>query len=108
MIDSLDTLVVIGDYKTFQENVDYVVSTVDFNQPYSVNVFEVTIRVLGALLSAHVLITDSEKTFPNIYPGYTGGLLNKAVDLADRIIPCFKTVTGMRGHFTKSIQSHTK
>ena len=78
LIDSLDTLVILGDFKSFQQNVDYLVNSVDFNQPFSVNVFEVTIRVLGSLLSAHSLITDRDKTFPNLYPNYDNGLLRKA------------------------------
>lgn len=86
---------VLGDFKSFQENVDYLLNSVDFNQPHSVNVFEVTIRVLGALLSAHELITDPDETYPDLYPGYDNGLLRKAVDLADRIVPCFDTLTGI-------------
>ena len=64
LIDSLDTLAVLGDFENFRRNVDYVIDHVDFDQPYSVNVFEVTIRVLGALLSAHELIVDSRAPSP--------------------------------------------
>ena len=95
LIDSLDTLVVIGDVESFRKNVAYLINDVQFEQPFSVNVFEVTIRVLGAMLSAHELITDKEGTFPNLYPGYRDELLKKAVDLADRIVPSFQTATGI-------------
>ncbi|CBY23119.1 unnamed protein product [Oikopleura dioica] len=92
----MDTLALLGDRESFRSAVDFVVESVDFNQPYSVNVFEVTIRVLGALLSSHSLIVDPEQMIPNLHPNYKGGLLSKAIDLADRIIPSFeKTKSGV-------------
>ncbi|CAG5100212.1 Oidioi.mRNA.OKI2018_I69.XSR.g16895.t1.cds [Oikopleura dioica] len=95
LIDSMDTLALLGDKESFRSAVDFVVESVDFNQPYSVNVFEVTIRVLGALLSSHSLIVDPEQMIPDLHPEYNGGLLGKAVDLADRIIPSFETSSGV-------------
>lgn len=54
-------------------------------------------RVLGGLLSAHLLITDKAKPFGNIAPvGYDGELLSLANDLASRLIPAFdNTATGI-------------
>ena len=95
LIDSLDTLALLGDKDQFRSAVDFVVESVDFDQPYSVNVFEVTIRVLGALLSSHSLIVDPAQMIPNLHPKYKGGLLSKAVDLAERIIPSFDTKSGV-------------
>ena len=106
LVDSLDTLVVLGDFDAFKTNVDYVIKNVNFDQPFSVNVFEVTIRVLGALLSAHELITDQEKTFSLTYPDYDNGLLRKAVDLGKSFkittIPYHKQKYSVKG-FTKRL-----
>ena len=59
LIDSLDTLAVVGDEQGFQNGIRLVTQNVDFNQPHSVNLFEVNIRVLGSLLSAHQIITEN-------------------------------------------------
>ena len=48
------------------------------------SVFESTIRVLGGLLSGHQLAADPAL---GLVPGYTNGLLLKARDLADRLLP---------------------
>ncbi|RYY71721.1 hypothetical protein EON63_21490 [archaeon] len=68
----------------------------------NVSVFETTIRVLGGLLSAHLLATDP---FLGIYntslssldegPGYQGELLGLAIDLGGRLLPAFNTKTGI-------------
>jgi hypothetical protein len=56
-----------------------------------VHTFELTIRALGGLLSAHTYVSRS----PHAVPGYGGGLLAAAVDLADRLAPAFDTPTGI-------------
>ena len=49
------------------------------------------VRVLGALLSAHLLIVDPEKPFGELDPGrYDGELLGLAHDLASRLLPAFE------------------
>ena len=55
------------------------------------------VRVLGALLSAHLLIIDPEKPFGELDPGrYDGELLGLAHDLAARLLPAFEeTGTGL-------------
>lgn len=54
-------------------------------------------RVLGGLLSAHLLIMDKSKPFGNIEPAnYEGELLSLANDLASRLVPAFdNTATGI-------------
>jgi mannosidase alpha-like ER degradation enhancer 1 len=52
-----------------------------------IQVFEVTIRVLGGLLSSHLLLLDKELGFE--MSGYKGELLSLAKDLADRLMPAF-------------------
>jgi hypothetical protein len=58
-------------------------------------VFEVTIRALGGLLSAHALLARA----PGLVPGYSGGLLAAATDLAERMMPAFSTPTGLPASF---------
>ena len=54
-------------------------------------------RVLGALLSAHLIVTDPEQPFGDMtIPDYDDELLNKAHDLASRFLPAFEnTATGI-------------
>ena len=54
------------------------------------SLFESNIRMLGGLLSAHVLQTQL-----NLIPNYKDGLLHKAEDLAIRLSEAFKTKTGI-------------
>jgi mannosidase alpha-like ER degradation enhancer 1 len=57
----------------------------------TVQVFEANIRILGALLSAHLLITDPKQLFGDLRPpGYTRELLDLAHDLATRLLPAFE------------------
>ena len=59
------------------------------------NRFETTIRVLGSLLSAHLLASDPEL---GIMPEYGGALLRLAVDLGNRLMPAFATPSGLPTH----------
>ncbi len=54
-------------------------------------------RVLGSLLSAHLLVMDPSKPFGMLSPtNYNGELLDLARDLATRILPAFETsITGL-------------
>lgn len=96
LIDTLDTLAILGDYEEFEEGVNLVIQHVpSFDINSKVQVFEVTIRVLGGLLSAHIYATN-----PNLLGGYklkryNGELLELAVDLADRLLPAFLAPTGI-------------
>lgn len=55
MIDALDTLVVMGLHDEFNKAVDYITYNVSFDADINVSVFETNIRVVGGLLSAHML-----------------------------------------------------
>ena len=55
LIDSLDTLAVLGNATEFARGVRWVGAHVSFDQDIDVHVFETTIRLLGGLLSAHLL-----------------------------------------------------
>ena len=56
-------------------------------------VFEVTIRALGGLLSAHLFASSEQYGFR--IDGYTDGLLVLARDLGERLLPAFATATGI-------------
>ena len=91
LIDSLGTLAVMGNVTEFKKAVKMVVDTVSFDKPNTVQIFEANIRVLGGLLSAHLLIEDKLQTFGNLEPDwYSGDLLTMAHDLADRLILAFE------------------
>lgn len=83
IVDSLDTILLMGLENEFQEAKDWVRDELDFDQDGEVNLFETTIRVLGGLLSAY----DQSKNDPIF--------LRKAVDLADRLMGAFDTPTGI-------------
>ncbi|KAJ3129480.1 alpha mannosidase-like protein [Nowakowskiella sp. JEL0407] len=86
LIDSLDMFPIIGDVKGFHEAIT-LTEKISFDLDSRVQVFEVTIRVLGSLLSAHILASDESYGFA--MPGYKGHLLTLARELADRLLPAF-------------------
>jgi mannosidase alpha-like ER degradation enhancer 3 len=47
LIDSLDTLVILGDLDGFENGVRLVIDNVNFDQDIVVSVFETNIRVVG-------------------------------------------------------------
>jgi hypothetical protein len=99
LIDTLDTLVILGNYSEFRR----AVKLVSFHYPsfdidVNVSVFETTIRLLGGLLSAHLLAIDTEI---GIYSSneltsddsYDNCLIDLAIDLGERLLPSFETNT---------------
>lgn len=91
LIDSLDTLAVIGDVEEFKKAVELIINHVSFDHCTTVQVFEATIRILGSLLSAHLLITDPEESLGSLAPdNYNNELLHMAHDLASRLLPAFE------------------
>ncbi|CAH8873117.1 unnamed protein product [Trichobilharzia szidati] len=82
IIDGLDTLYIMNLNKEFNAAVKWIESSLDFSQPSVVSVFEFNIRYLGGLLSAY---TFTRKPI----------LLNKAVELAQRLLPAFETPSGI-------------
>ncbi|KAL4855837.1 Alpha-mannosidase I [Chlorella vulgaris] len=91
LIDSLDTLIVMGEQQRLQEAVRWLAANVTFDLDARVHVFELTIRAVGGMLSAHMLIEQD----PALVPGYDGSLLRLAVDLTNRFMPAFDTPTGV-------------
>ncbi|XP_032146427.1 ER degradation-enhancing alpha-mannosidase-like protein 1 isoform X2 [Sapajus apella] len=97
LVDALDTLAIMGNSSEFQKAVKLVINTVSFDKDSTVQVFEATIRVLGSLLSAHRIITDSKQPFGDMtIKDYDNELLYMAHDLAVRLLPAFEnTKTGI-------------
>jgi hypothetical protein len=61
LIDTLDTLVVMGEYEEFRTAVQLIsLKLKSFDFDINVSVFETTIRLLGGLLSAHLMAVDPE------------------------------------------------
>ncbi|KAL1122917.1 hypothetical protein AAG570_003242 [Ranatra chinensis] len=94
LIDALDTLAVMGNYSEFQRVVSIVTANANFDANINVSVFETNIRIVGGLLSAHLL---SQRAGVTLEPGWpcNGPLLRLAEDVARRLIAAFATPTGM-------------
>uniref|UniRef100_A0A7S4B7D7 alpha-1,2-Mannosidase n=1 Tax=Chrysotila carterae TaxID=13221 RepID=A0A7S4B7D7_CHRCT len=90
LIDSLDTLAVLGNVSEFHWAVEWVGKHVSFDQDVEVSVFETNIRLLGGLLSAHMLAAGEAVGGAHVaLEGYDGALLRLAVDLGDRLLVAF-------------------
>ncbi|CAH1160168.1 unnamed protein product [Phaedon cochleariae] len=94
LIDALDTLAIMGNYSEFQRVVDILSTKTDFDANINVSVFETNIRIIGGLLSAHLM---SNKVGMKLEPGWpcNGPLLRLAEDVAKRLVAAFDTKTGM-------------
>ncbi|XP_076180757.1 ER degradation-enhancing alpha-mannosidase-like protein 2 isoform X1 [Ptiloglossa arizonensis] len=94
LIDALDTLAVMGNFSEFRRVAAIISARANFETNINVSVFETNIRVVGGLLSAHLL---SRKAGVNLEPGWpcNGPLLRLAEDMAKRLIAAFDTPTGM-------------
>jgi len=84
LVDSLDTLWLMGMQNEFWEAQNWVKNKLDFSHTGTVSLFETTIRELGGLLSAYDLSGDSV-------------FLEKAEDLGKRLLSAFNTPTGIPG-----------
>src|SRR4051812_45991760 len=51
LVDSMDTLVVLGEFEEFERAVYLVVQSVRFDSDLTVSVFETNIRMVGGLIS---------------------------------------------------------
>lgn len=72
----------MGLKEEFAEARQWVAKDLTFNRHGKFNTFEITIRVLGGLLSAYHLSHDAI-------------FLEKSIDLAERIMPVFLTASGI-------------
>ena len=82
IVDALDTMHIMGLTSEYEHARRWVADSLSFDRPGPINAFEVTIRVLGGLLSTYYLSLDPI-------------FLEKAIDLADRLMPIFDTPSGI-------------
>uniref|UniRef100_A0A182QZL9 alpha-1,2-Mannosidase n=1 Tax=Anopheles farauti TaxID=69004 RepID=A0A182QZL9_9DIPT len=82
LVDTLDTLYIMDLQDEFDEARAWIEKYLKFDVNREVNLFEVTIRVVGGLLSAYHLSGDRM-------------FLDKAVDLGNRLLPCFDSPSGI-------------
>jgi mannosidase alpha-like ER degradation enhancer 2 len=85
-VDALDTLILMGLKDEAAATKDYIVRNLSFDRDAYVQNFEVTIRLLGGLLSAYQLTGDRR-------------LLHLAEDLGNRLLPVFDSPTGLPYRF---------
>jgi mannosidase alpha-like ER degradation enhancer 2 len=85
-VDSLDSLYLLGFKKEADETREYVAKNLSFDKDISVQNFEITIRILGGLLSSYQISGDKR-------------LLALADDLGTRLLPVFNSPTGLPYRF---------
>src|SRR5215208_1079497 len=81
-VDSLDTMILMELDDEAAATKHYIVNNLSFDKDIEVQNFEITIRLLGGLLTNYQLTGDKR-------------LLNLAEDLGKRLLPVFNSPTGM-------------
>lgn len=81
-VEAMMTMKIMGLDAEYEESLDYLKDNLDFDKDMAVNHFEITIRMLGGLTALHQNTGD---------PFF----LEKATDLADRMLPIFNSPSGM-------------
>src|SRR4051794_27205855 len=94
-IDSLDSLYLLGFKKEADEDREYIAKNLSFDKDISVQNFEITIRILGGLLSSYQITGDKR-------------LLDLADDLGRRLLPVFDSPTGLPYRFVNLKTGKTK
>jgi ER degradation enhancer, mannosidase alpha-like 2 len=81
-VDGLDTMILMGMTDEADQTREYIAKNLSFDRDIYVKNFEITIRLLGGLLSSYQLTGDKR-------------LLALADDLGTRLLPAFNSPTGM-------------
>lgn len=81
-VDALDTMILMGFTDEARQTREYIATNLSFDQDIEVQNFEITIRLLGGLLSSYQLTGDKR-------------LLVLAEDLGTRLLPVFESPTGL-------------
>jgi mannosidase alpha-like ER degradation enhancer 2 len=81
-VDALDTMLLMGMRGEATSTKNYIIKNLKFDKDIYVQNFEITIRLLGGLLSAYQLTGDER-------------LLSLADDLGTRLLPVFNSPTGL-------------
>lgn len=81
-VDSLDTMIIMEMDDEAAATKEYILNNLSFDKDIEVQNFEVTIRLLGGLLTNYQLTGDKR-------------FLNLAEDLGNRLLPVFNSPTGL-------------
>jgi len=81
-VDALDTMILMGLNEEAKTTREYIATHLSFDKDIYVQNFEITIRLLGGLLSSYQMTGDKR-------------LLNLAEDLGNRLLPVFDSPTGL-------------
>jgi mannosidase alpha-like ER degradation enhancer 2 len=81
-VDALDTMILMGLKDEADKTREFIAKNLSFDQDIEVKNFEITIRLLGGLLSSYQLTGDER-------------LLDLADNLGNRLLPVFNSPTGM-------------
>jgi mannosidase alpha-like ER degradation enhancer 2 len=81
-VDALDTMIIMDLKDEANKTREHIARNLSFNKNIEVQNFEITIRLLGGLLSSYQLTGDQR-------------LLKLAEDLGDRLLPVFESPTGL-------------
>jgi mannosidase alpha-like ER degradation enhancer 2 len=81
-VDALDTMIIMGLKNEADTTKKYILDNLSFDKDIDVQNFEITIRLLGGLLSSYQLTGDRR-------------LLALAEDLGNRLVPVFESPTGL-------------
>ncbi|XP_010532268.1 PREDICTED: alpha-mannosidase I MNS5 isoform X2 [Tarenaya hassleriana] len=93
LVESLSSLAILGNRTEFERGVLWLSENLTFDVDARVNLFECNIRVLGGLISAHLLAIDPTNRL--IQGSYDNQLLRLAEDLGRRFLLAFDTPTGL-------------
>ncbi|HEX8845562.1 MAG TPA: glycoside hydrolase family 47 protein [Pyrinomonadaceae bacterium] len=85
-VDALDTMILMGLKDEARRTKEYIIAHLSFDKDIYVQNFEITIRLLGGLLSGYQLTKDKR-------------LLDLALDLGRRLLPAFDSPTGLPYRF---------
>jgi mannosidase alpha-like ER degradation enhancer 2 len=81
-VDALDTMILMGFKDEARTTREYIATHLSFHKDIDVQNFEITIRLLGGLLSSYEMTGDKR-------------LLKLAEDLGNRLLPVFDSPTGI-------------
>jgi mannosyl-oligosaccharide alpha-1,2-mannosidase len=96
IVDALDTMMIMNLTTELTHARQWVKNNLTYDQDQDVNTFETTIRMLGGLLSAHYLSSAFPGKFAPVDDGLSDDMyVEKAADLADRLLSAYESRTGI-------------
>ncbi|CAL4885308.1 unnamed protein product [Urochloa decumbens] len=93
LVESLSSLVVLGNLTEFERGILWLSENLTFDVDARINLFECNIRLLGGLISSHLLAKDYSSQLKDGL--YQDQLLHLAENLGNRFLPAFETPTGL-------------